>query len=209
MKRPVIALLLFFLFIGTSRGKDIDPVFYKLKSTYQKFHNITASFEQISVIPDYGERKFYGRLYIKRPYKARWDYIKPLRERIYLTKDRLIMYMPEEKRVIIQRHIQNSGVHVAIRLLMDIDEWKNLFRVKNLKKTSDKFTMELVPLQEGGVTQVGVMINRKNFLIEKIVLEQEDGSRISFMFYKINIREKLSDRIFDFEPTEDMEVLEY
>lgn len=209
MKRLIIPLFLFILLIQPSIAQKVDPLFYRFKNTYQKFYDISARFEQISMIPDFGRRKFYGKLYIKRPYKARWDYIKPTRQTIYLTKNRFIMYMPQENKVIIQRGLRDSGADLAMRLLVNMDEWKHLFNMSGAKKVGNRLQIELIPVQRRNITQVIVIINSKSLHIEKIIIGEEDGSKISFRFYNMEVNKGLRDRMFNFEPTEDMEVLEY
>ena len=209
MKRLIISLFLLIPLIQPSIARKIDPLFYRFQSEYQKFHDINAHFEQISMIPDYGERKFYGRLYIKRPYKARWDYIKPTRQSFYLTKDRLIMYMPGENKVIIQKGLTGSGADLAMRLLVNINEWKHLFNMTEVKRIGNRLQIILTPIQKRNIKTVTVIINSKSLYIEKITIAEEEGSKISFRFYDIKVNRGLRDRMFDFKPTEEMEVLEY
>ena len=79
-------LLLPVLFPSPGYGTvSTQEIMGRLQATYRDVKDITLGFTQKSSIEGFEEKVFEGRLYLKKPKRVRWDYLRPVKQNIYIT----------------------------------------------------------------------------------------------------------------------------
>lgn len=193
------------VFPTTTKG-----VLESLEEKYNLIEDMTAKFEQVSTIGGFGEKRFKGVLYIKKPGMARWDYKKPEKQYAYIKDKRVILYLPYEKQVIIRRDSsRGSEIGSAISLLSDIGKWKEMFDVTDMENSDGLLKITLSPKSGDMAEEVMVEINKKTLFIEGLTILEPDGNRVHFKFFDIKVNKGLKNDLFLFSPPEGVEVLEY
>ena len=74
-----------------------------LQHRYAHYENFTVEFDQISYYHIMNKHiNFKGKLYYKRPDLVRMDVYKPQRQVIIMEGTKVVIYLPEEKNIIVQ-----------------------------------------------------------------------------------------------------------
>ena len=196
-------------YLSGGEGGTSDDILSKLRSTYNDVHDLTADFVQHSSIQGFEEKVFKGKLYLKKPKLARWDYTKPVKQNIFIKDEKIILYFHEQKQAIVQKASDHPDAEPAMGLLSNIEKWQDMFTIKGEDTAADSFKMELYPKSMSMVVKVIVEIEKKGFYINKLTLYEKSGNRVSFDFSGIKFNSGLKDSLFDFKIPKGVEVLEY
>ncbi|MEK6538387.1 MAG: outer-membrane lipoprotein carrier protein LolA, partial [Nitrospirota bacterium] len=157
----------------------------------------------------FDEKVFKGKLYLKKPKLARWDYTKPVKHNIVINGDRIILYFHEQKQAIIQKASAHPDAEPAMGILSNIEKWQESFTIKSEDTTGDFFRVELTPKSMTMVKKVVVEIGKKTSHIERLTLFEKSGNKVSFSFSGIKFNNGIKDSLFDFKIPSGVEVLEY
>ncbi|MBI5756605.1 MAG: outer membrane lipoprotein carrier protein LolA [Nitrospirae bacterium] len=194
---------------GVGMGLFSDEILDRLQSTYRDVHDLTADFVQRSSIQGFEEKVFKGKLYLKKPKLARWDYTKPVKQNIFIKDEKIILYFHEQKQAIVQKASDHPDAEPAMGLLSNIEKWQDMFTIKGEDIATDFFKMELYPKAMSMVEKVVVEIEKKTSHISKLTLYEKSGNKVSFDFSGIKFNTGLKDSLFDFKIPKGVEVLEY
>ncbi|MEK6714025.1 MAG: outer membrane lipoprotein chaperone LolA [Nitrospirota bacterium] len=199
---------------GPERNRRSDAgisydILSKVQSTYRSINDLTADFVQKTYIQGFDEKVFKGRLYLKKPKLARWDYTKPVKQNIVINGDRIILYFHEQKQAIIQKASAHPDAEPAMGILSNIEKWQESFTIKSEDTTGDFFRVELTPKSMTMVKKVVVEIGKKTSHIERLTLFEKSGNKVSFSFSGIKFNNGIKDSLFDFKIPSGVEVLEY
>ena len=181
----------------------------RLQATYRDVKDITLGFTQKSSIEGFEEKVFEGRLYLKKPNQIRWDYLRPVKQNIYITGDKVILYLPEERQAIVQTLSGNPDAEPAMGLLSNIEKWNDLFSIRGDGEEGDFFKIELRPKTMLLIEKVLVDIHKETHYISRLTLFEKSGNRVSFYFSNIKTNSGLKDSLFDFNIPKGTEILEY
>ncbi|MEK6583530.1 MAG: outer membrane lipoprotein chaperone LolA [Nitrospirota bacterium] len=206
----VIAFMPYSLW-GGEKGEEgtSDDILIRVQATYRDVNDLTADFVQKTYIQGFDEKVFKGKLYLKKPRMARWDYTKPVKQNIVINGDRIILYMTEQKQAIIQKASAHPDAEPAMGILSNIEKWQESFTIKSEDTTGDFFRVELTPKSMTMVKKVVVEIGKKTSHIERLTLFEKSGNKVSFSFSGIKFNNGIKDSLFDFKIPRGVEVLEY
>ena len=190
-------------------GVSTQEIMGRLQTTYRDVKDITLGFTQKSSIEGFEEKVFEGRLYLKKPNQIRWDYLKPVKQNIYITGDKVILYLPEERQAIVQTLSGHPDAEPAMGLLSNIEKWNDLFSIRGDGEEGDFFKIELRPKTMLLIEKVLVDIHKETHYISRLTLFEKSGNRVSFYFSNIKTNSGLKDGLFDFKIPKGTETLEY
>ena len=214
MRNTIKSLFLLLFFIATLShaayaAVTTEEVMSKLQSTYRDVNDITINFIQKSSVEGFGEKVFEGTLYIKKPKLMRWDYSMPVKQNIFITGEKVLLYMPEQRQAIVQAISDHPDAEPAMGLLSNIEKWADMFSIKGEDETAEGFSIELRPKTMQLVEKVLVDIDKETFYIKGMTLFEKSGNKVSFDFSKTKINSGLKDSLFDFKVPKGTEMLEY
>ena len=181
----------------------------RLQAAYRDVKDITLDFTQKSAIEGFEEKVFEGRLYLKKTEQVRWDYLRPVKQNIYISGDKVILYLPEERQAIVQTLSGHPDAEPAMGLLTNIEKWNDLFFIRGDGEEGDFFKIELRPKTMLLIEKVLVGIHKETHYISRLTLFEKSGSRVSFYFSNIKTNSGLKDSLFDFKIPKGTEILEY
>ena len=190
-------------------GVSTQEIMGRLQTTYRDVKDITTDFTQKSSIEGFEEKIFDGRLYLKKPNQIRWDYLRPVKQNIYITGDKVILYLPEEREAIVQTLSGHPDAEPAMGLLSNIEKWNDLFSIRGDGEEGDFFKIELRPKTMLLIEKVLVDIHKETHYISRLTLFEKSGNRVSFYFSNIKTNSGLKDSLFDFNIPKGTEILEY
>ena len=145
-----------------------------------------------------------GTLELKKPGRMRWDYAKP-REKLFISDGKTAyFYVPGDQQARKAPVKKLDDLHSPLRYLLGKSRLEDELEKINLEGS----VITGVPkhLKER-VSQVALTINAKN-QIERIVIEEVDGTRTEFAFTEIEENVPLGDTRFKFVLPAGVEMVE-
>jgi outer membrane lipoprotein carrier protein len=221
--KPVFLLLIGLLWMASVPSADAlesaqstSKIVKKIQDQYQATHSLEADFIQVNHYEGFTNTfTSKGRLYIKRPGKLRWDYLEPIKEQVFVNENKVWVYIPEHKQVVLSRLAQENDSQLPIHLLSWVAQLDKEFNIHPEKEAAPETdgetvsTLTLIPKEgRGGPQKITLEVDSKTNLIHKITLHEANGNTAAFTFSQIKTNQGLEDRWFVFTPPKDVEVVE-
>lgn len=206
-----IVLVFVVIFIpGVLSGEENSAdILSKVQLTYKGVSDLTSDFVQQSYIKGFDARNFRGKLYLKKPGQVRWDYTKPVKQAIVINGDRIILYFHEQKQAIIQKVSVHPDAEPAMGLLSNIEKWDEDFIITGQNISGGLARLKLIPRKKMMVKEVVAEIDKETSYINKLILYEISGNKVSFNFSGIKINSGINGSLFEFKIPAGTEVLEY
>ena len=208
MKRICWILILpFFTFAQTAEdvAMQLEKTLYSTQTLEAKFeHNFYSAVVSTPL-------KEKGKLYFKKPNLMRWEYTDP-ENNIYLYKgDHFQWYFAEDNQLM-RGSISNEGHESEIlNLLTGQKNLLGFYSVEFSPFPTDipqNVQIKLTPKQEDDGSFLLLELDKKNWLINKIILMDWEGNKTEFHFSKIKANASLPKNIFELKLPSDVEIIE-
>jgi len=191
---------------------DLDQVVRKVDQRYNRLHTLQTQFTEIYQGGGM-DRTESGMLLLKKPGKMRWEYRSP-REKLFLSDGKdAWFYLPGERQVRKSSMSKLDDLRSPLGFLLGKTRLE-----KELQGLS--FAPDVAPLNQGDFVLRGVpkgMAERVSQVllevtpegqIDRITLEQADGSVTEYRFSGQKEDTPIADASFHFEPPAGTEVVE-
>jgi outer membrane lipoprotein carrier protein len=151
-----------------------------------------------------------GRLYLERPGRMRWDYLKPERKIAILDGGKTSLYLAADKEIILGKLEDASDL--LPDLLAGEGRIAERFRSSVDAISSDDeegaYRLRLVPLgEEESFEEVILLLRAPEFAIEAAEVLDAAGNRMTYRFSALRRNRGLAEGIFRFEPPPGTSVL--
>ncbi len=179
---------------------------------YNSLESLQADFTEIYAGPGI-QRTESGTLWLKRPGKMRWDYREP-RPKLFIANGRdAWFYVPGERQARKMPVKKLDDLRSPLRYLLGKTKLQKEFEGLSLAP-------DVPPLNSGDLVLRGVPKGMKerinqvlleispNKEIDRIVIEEVDGSTTEFRFQKQKRNAEVSERQFRFTPPPGVETIE-
>jgi len=191
------------------RGEE-DPglkeVIASVQERYEKLHSFSCDFTQIQWNKALNRKEEEsGRAFMKKPGMMRWEYTLP-EPKLFIAKGGIfVFYLPEENQV--QRYHSKNTTTLSTPTLFLAGEG-NLEREFDISFVDSDFPaapeehyfLKLYPkAQEENFESLILAVDKKSFLVEKLVMIDLLENRAEFFFTHINEKAHLEESDFDFE----------
>jgi len=199
----LVGLVLFVSFSANAAEKVINP----LTDFFNKLDTLTADFEQeVHNSQLSSTEKASGKLWIDRPGKFRWNYVKPYEQQIVSDGKKLWVYDKDLEQVTVKPVNASMGNTPAV-LLSDSKPITDTFRINVIGEKSGLNWIELLPLDEdAGFTAIRLGFKKKT--LKEMLLEDNLGQRTRLSFSGLKKNKKLDTALFDFTPPDGVDVFE-
>lgn len=208
MKRLLWLLILPLLSFSFTPQEAALQAENKLKS----IHTLQAKFEQLyyssSISTPLHEK---GNFYFQRPDLMKWEYKEP-EKKIFLYKQGTFeFYIPEDNQLIRSSLAQEAHKSEIVTLLSGKGRIIDNYKVEFSSFPSDNskaIQLKLTPKEETDYTFILLEIDRRDWLIHKIIFLDWAGNKTEFIFSKIKINRDLGKKIFELKLPPDVEIIE-
>ncbi len=197
---------------------SISEIIHHIEATYESISDFKADFHQITRFSGFESIvASEGRLYIKKPGRLRWEYRKPNRNQVVVNRNRVWIYTPELKQVIIRPFTQATYSQIPVRLLAEVEHLDRDFVIeridtRNANKTppgKDRLNLRLRPRRSNGnLKKIDLEVDPKRYLITRIDLHDISGNRSEIVFDHVKTDVGLKDQLFNFVAPKGIEVIE-
>jgi outer membrane lipoprotein carrier protein len=202
--------ILFFPGSAWSDDRSLEELISKIQAAYEGVNDLTASFEQETVIQDFKTSiKSKGELFLKKKDKMKLAYLQPKKEEILINGKQMTTYLPDQHQAIQGLFSKEQESKLPLRLLSGEAILKNDFEIQSgPDQKKEPFHLLLKPRQKGGdLEKIELEIDPSTYLIKSLRLYQPNQNYSSFRFSNIRINPGIKDSLFRFIPPEGTEVL--
>ena len=183
MKKILLSFLFSFSF---SLAGEIFDAFYKKLSTTE---GIKGDFTQETYINGSSEKQtFKGILYAEKPDKIKIEYLTPIKQIVYVEKDKVIVYTPEENQAVISKLPEDFITVKIFKSLSSGKMLKEIFSSLKEQKNSNGYTIQLKPVDKS-ISDVSLNL-KKDFKVNKINIIDKEGNRVIIIFDKFDYLSK-------------------
>jgi len=188
---------------GADAAKDAEALARKVDQRYNALRTLRMDFtEQLATAGV--QKKESGLLELKKPGRMRWDYRQPQAKLFVSDGKTAYFYVPGERQARKAPVKKLDDLQSPLRYLLGksqiAKEFEGLKLEGNVLSGVPKHMKDRVERVELAVTPEG--------LIERIVIEEIDGTRTEFAFTNIQENVTIADQEFKFTPPPGIEMVE-
>ena len=214
----IAAIALITLPNNYSFSGTIDELVERVEEVYRSTEDITANFEQISMIKSLNmSQNFNGVVCFKKGGRILWDYNPPHAQKIVSNGAKFWFYSPEDKEVLVINYDEAFKSRTPIVFLAGVGQLREHFHVTLLH--DDEITHEKLPQKDHHIFQLIprgedlnlkkmlLYISKESFLIKGTMTVDAFNTSNTIFFSKIKRNSGLPDNIFEFTPPEEVRII--
>lgn len=207
-------MLVLLILMGTAGGvageaPGVEEILARLEARYAAA-GLEAHFTQVSTlqamdITDTAE----GRLWIRRPGQMRWEYTAPEPQTIVTDGERLWIYRPLDRQVMMGSALSFFGDGKGAGFLADIGQLRRQFDVSlNPDAAPSAHGLTLVPRhQQPDLVRVELEIVPADDTIETVTTFNAYGDKTRIVLKDVVFHDHLDDTLFRFEIPQGVEIV--
>ena len=191
----------------------LDSILSQMDASYRKLQSYRAEFEQESETKTFQrKRQASGKVYFLKPSEMRWNYLQPEEREVYLSGERIRIYLPGRNQVI-EQTLNDAMPGVApARLFMGVEELVGSFSVSADCADEDvenAYCLRLTPKKNQAISveEVLLWVGKKDFLPLRTESRDVLGNRTTISFLKGEVNVPLKEELFRFQVPPDAEVM--
>jgi outer membrane lipoprotein carrier protein len=191
----------------------LDSILSQMDTSYRKLHSYRAEFEQDSETKTFKrKRRASGRVYFLKPSQMRWNYLDPEEREVYLSRERIHIYLPGRNQVI-EQALNDAMPGVApARLFMGVEELVGSFFVSAdcpHEEVEDAYCLRLTPKESKGVSveEILLWVGKRDYLPLRTESHDVLGNRTTISFRNGEANVPLKGEFFQFQVPPDAEVI--
>ena len=191
----------------------LDSILSQMDASYRKLQSYRAEFEQESETKAFKrKRQASGRVYFLKPSEMRWNYLQPEEREVYLSGERIRIYLPGRNQVI-EQTLNDAMPGVApARLFMGVEELVESFSVSSDCADEDvenAYCLRLTPKKNKAISveEILLWVGKKDFLPLRTESRDILGNRTTLSFRNAEVNMPLKEEFFQFQVPPEAEVI--
>lgn len=191
----------------------LDSILSQMDASYRKLQSYRAGFEQESETKTFKRKsQASGRVYFLKPSEMRWDYLQPEEKEVYLSGERIHIYLPGRNQVI-EQTLNDAMPGVApARLFMGVAELVGSFSVSADCADEDvenAYCLRLTPKDHKAISveEILLWVGKKDFLPLRTESRDVLGNRTTISFRNGEANVPLKEELFQFQVPPGAEVI--
>lgn len=202
---PLLVSLLCF----SSTAEDVA---LKAEMKIHSLQSLQANFDQIYYSSTLSTPlKEKGKFYFKKPHLMRWEYKDP-EEKIFLVKEKIFLwYIPEDKELTRGSLSEEQHESEILSLLSGQRRLSDNYLIEFSPFPTEKpkgWQLKLTPKEENEYSHILLEIDKKSWLIRKIIFFDWAGNKTEFQFNRIKINVRFPQNVFELKVPPDVEIIE-
>jgi outer membrane lipoprotein carrier protein len=195
------------------RELGAEQVLQRVQRWLDDTRDLQARFEQSLESGVFGDAVTEsGRLWIARPGKMRWEYLRPEPKLALVRDGKTWLYLEEDRQL--QLGVLDEDTRLLPTLLAGEGRLDELFRASLIEPADEEaasrageYLLRLVPVDAGAaVEEVVVHTGAPSFAVDGLDVLDAAGNWSTYRFTRIRRNRGLNDDLFRFEPGPDVEI---
>ncbi|HKV38897.1 MAG TPA: outer membrane lipoprotein chaperone LolA [Blastocatellia bacterium] len=187
-------------------GAGLNSLIEGLQKKYRGMTGIAADFIQIYIGPDGQPARESGHLTLKRPRKARWDYLSPEKKVFVADGKNVYFYVYGEREATRARIKQSVDPQIPFLFLLGQTNVRKEFSIIQVAPgehpvAAGNIVLLLVPRRgPEEFKQMLAEVNPSNFEVRRLTILERNGSRMDFHLSNVKENYVAPDSDFTFKP---------
>lgn len=207
---PVVSLLGPLLVISSAFGADIDlsRVLKGIETRYNTVRTLEMDFEQTYTAPNKARRTESGRLFLRKPGRMRWEYVKPDGKLFVSDGSDYWYYSPMARRAEKMKLKEAEDMQAPMAFLIgkldfhrDFDRFLVSPEGENVRITAQPRNLNKAPYREV------MFLATPDARIAQLSVRGQDSSLMEFRFRNESRNPAQKDSLYLFTPPEGVEVV--
>ncbi len=183
-------------------AKDVAD---KMQRFYDSTRDLHARFEQVIDSGSGGHKKASGELWLKKPGRMRWEYVKPEKKLMIADGQTLWVYEPEDEQAF-RQDLKSSSLPSAVAFLTGTgkrlaDEFDITIEKPPGLGAADDVVLKLVPKQPTAQYRFLYFVtDAKTAMVKETVVHDQQGGVNHMTFRDVEINKGVGDGKFQFSP---------
>lgn len=192
--------------------ENVGALVQALAATYKDVTSLRADFVQVVRSPVAGEQKQRGRVQVKKPRKARWEFVSEPQSQFITDGKQMWLYTPASKQVIVMNDLSEAGGADLGMLLDDLSKLDQKFNLRLLAgggaDRGRSYLVEATPKDAAAkFKKVELEVSRKKFMLERVVITGTMGEVTELAFTGIKLNTAIPDADFSFQAPAGVQVI--
>jgi len=153
------------------------------------------------------QQKIYGKMYLQRPGKFRWEAVKPIKQLIVADGKFVWVYDADLEQVTKRKINYNEAGNPAMLLSGSTESLQNSFTIMKVESMKQTVSFQLKPQTENNIYQK-IKLNFINGVITSMIMIDNLGQQNQINFTNVKINTPLSSNLFKFVPSKGIDVIE-
>lgn len=202
----IFKLLILSLLLGNVAYAEETPI-TQLKTFLKSSAALSADFKQVNIDKAGREtRSSFGKFYLSRPGKFRWNYQKPFVQEIVSNGGKVWFYDADLEQVTVKKLDDSLGSTPALLLTGQVDI-EEKFKLEDQGNEEDMNWVKLSPKNEESGFKY-ILIGLNNGQLGGMELSDNFGQLTRIYFSDIQINPNLNDSLFNFKAPKGADVFE-
>jgi outer membrane lipoprotein carrier protein len=207
-------LAVFFALSQTAKPpvSNFNAVIDGVDRTFARMRDFSADFVQIQQNNLNQKQQGVGHLYLMRPRKARYEYAKPEEQLFVSDGKNLYFYVPADRQVQKGTIRETFDDRIPLMFLVGQSDLRGEFTSFELLSTPPEIPGTMVirmhPKRKTDLKELVMEVEPESYLIRRLQLQRNDGSRFEFRFSNIRVNSGLKSDLFDFKVPAGVRVVE-
>ncbi len=192
--------------------ETVGALVQALAATYKDVTSLRADFVQVVRSPVSGEQRQRGRVQVKKPRKARWEFVSEPQSQFITDGKQMWLYTPASKQVIVMNDLSAAGSADLGVLLDDLSKLDQKFNLRLLAgggaDRGRSYLVEATPKDPAAkFKKVELEISRKKFMLDRVVITGTMGEVTELAFTGIKLNTAIPDADFSFQTPAGVQVI--
>ncbi len=177
-----------------------NDAYVNIKNAYSNLEQFQADITQLNTFESENiEIESKGIFYYTKE-RIAIKYSEPQKQEIYMNGNQ-VLFFDADSNTCVEMMNNDSQVHLNPVYMID-NYWK--YSDKKIKKLKGNYVIILRPLQEKEFIQIDVHVNKKTFLIERLVYIDIGNNVVDIKFQNINTVDKIKADVWKLNLPEDV-----
>ena len=177
----------------------------KVQRTYQKLRTFEADFAQSYTSKTRNKTiAAQGHVFLMKPGKMRWDFLKPNPKTIIADGKRLVIYEPEEQQATIQENFRGNQLSSSLKFLWGEGDLKTDFQIKigpvdKYPVDKKRAVLVLTPKKDATFEKLVLAVDRATGQVGETILFETSGNTNHFVFANSRVNKPIRKERFVFK----------
>jgi outer membrane lipoprotein carrier protein len=206
----VISTLLCAVTTTSSATPNEGAIVNKIQKFYDSTKDLHAKFEQTLTSGTGGRKRASGDLWLKKPGRMRWDYVKP-EKKIMVSDGRVLwVYEPEDEQAF-KQDLRSSSLPVSVSFLLGEGKLSDDFHVELAPKGDEKpgeVALKLVPkAPTSAYRYLLFIVDEQTGQVRRTIIYDQQGGTNELVFSNVESNRGVNDSKFQFSPPRGTRIL--
>jgi outer membrane lipoprotein carrier protein len=196
---------------AAAAAEQVGPLVARIQKFYDSSRDLHAHFDQVLESGIGAKKKASGEVWLKKPGKMRWDYVKPERKLMLSDGQILWVYEPEDEQAF-KQDLRSSTLPLSVSFLLGQGKLAEEFAItivhpEGIGEPGDA-VLKLVPkVATAAYRYLLFVVDPKSGMVRGTIIYDQQGGTNHLSFSAVESNRGVDDGKFKFSPPQGTKIL--